>query len=83
MSHVIVDNCTKDFECVDACPTGCIPAADDPRIAEATQLYINPDECLDCGACIAACPSDAIYPADGLPEDKKDFADKNAAFFKK
>jgi Na+-translocating ferredoxin:NAD+ oxidoreductase RNF subunit RnfB len=35
MPHVIVDACTKDFACVDSCPTGCIlPTADDQRIAE-------------------------------------------------
>ena len=84
MPHVIIDTCTKDFACLEVCPTGCIlPTADDPKIAEVTQLYINPKECLDCGACVTACPSDAIFPADGLPEDKKDFADKNIAFFNK
>jgi NAD-dependent dihydropyrimidine dehydrogenase PreA subunit len=84
MPHVIVDACTKDFACLDSCPTGCIaPAADDPKVGEVTQVYINPEECLDCGACVSACPSDAIFPADGLPEGKQDFAEKNAAFFRK
>jgi len=81
MPHVIVDACTKDFACVDSCPTSSHGRR--PENRRSTQLYINPEECLDCGACVTACPSDAIFPADGLPEDKKDFAEKNSAFFKK
>jgi len=82
MAYVITDTCAKDNLCFDSCPNGSIgPNPDDAKYAQATQLFINPEECLDCGACVAACPTNSIFAADELPEDKKDFAAKNAAFF--
>jgi NAD-dependent dihydropyrimidine dehydrogenase PreA subunit len=45
-------------------------------------LFINPDECIDCGNCASLCPQGAIFSGDELPADKADFAEKNAAFFK-
>jgi len=84
MPHVIVDTCTKDALCVDACPTECIhPKKDEPEFEQVPQLYIDQDECLDCAACVSVCPTNSIFPADELPEDKKDFVDKNAEFYKK
>ena len=84
MPHVIVDDCTKDFACLEVCPTGCIsPTADDPKIAEVTQLYINPKECLDCGACVSACPSDAISLPTGYPRIRRISPTRTLAFFKK
>ena len=51
MAHVIVDTCTKNALCVDECPTECIhPTKDEPQFEEAMQLYIDPEECMDCGA---------------------------------
>jgi NAD-dependent dihydropyrimidine dehydrogenase PreA subunit len=44
-------------------------------------MYINPDDCMDCGACIATCPTNSIYPVDDCPDDKKDAIAKNAAFY--
>jgi ferredoxin len=82
MAHVITDACIKDALCIDACPTGCIhPTKDEEKFETVTQMYIDQGECIDCGACIAACPSNAIFAADDLPEDKKDFAEKNAAYY--
>ncbi len=82
MAYVITDSCIKDLLCVDAGPTDCIhPKQDEPKFADATQMYISPEECIDCGACATACTSNAIFTADDLPEDKKDFAEKNAAFY--
>jgi NAD-dependent dihydropyrimidine dehydrogenase PreA subunit len=43
---------------------------DEPAYETATQLYINQEECIDCGACISTCESNAIFPAEELPEDK-------------
>ena len=84
MPHVIVDTCTKDALCVDACPTECIhPKKDDSGFEEVTQLYIDQEQCADCAACVAVCPTNSIFPAEDLPEDKKDFAQKNADYFKK
>lgn len=82
MAHVITDNCVKDYLCVDACPGDAIhPTKAEPAAETATQLYINPAECMDCGACISECTKDAIFPADDVPADKADATDKNAAFF--
>ena len=58
------------------------PTKDEPTWEAAPQIYINPVECLDCGACVAECPSDSIFSADELPADKADAAEKNAEFFK-
>jgi len=44
-------------------------------------LYINPDECVDCGACMPVCPEEAIYYEDDVPEDLKIYRDINAQFF--
>ncbi len=82
MAYVIIDSCIKDSLCVDACPTDCIhPKQDEPKFAEATQLYVNQEECIDCGACATACTSNSIFPVDDLPDDKKDFVEKNTAFY--
>ncbi len=44
-------------------------------------MYINPDECVDCGACRIACEADAIYYETDLPEDQLPYMADNAAFF--
>ena len=64
MPFIITDPCieTKDTACVDVCPVDCIhPRKDEAEFAEATMLYIHPEECIDCGACVPACPVAAIY----------------------
>lgn len=82
MPYVVTDACTKDFVCVDTCPNNAIhPAAGDAAAETVSQVYINPDECIDCGSCATECPQGAIFMADELPEDKAEFAAKNAAYF--
>ncbi|HYL82889.1 MAG TPA: ferredoxin family protein [Candidatus Angelobacter sp.] len=82
MAYVITASCTKDENCIEACPIGCIqPGKDQTKFAEVPQLYVNPDECTDCGACVPACDFNAIYPLDDLPEELKGFAEKNAAYY--
>jgi ferredoxin len=44
-------------------------------------LYIDPVECIDCGACVPVCPVSAIFALDDLPEKWTDFTARNAAFF--
>lgn len=74
MAYVITQKCVGvcDTACVDVCPCDCI--AGPPGV----QMFINPDDCIDCGACVAECPVDAIvYEADADVED----AARNARFF--
>ncbi|MGB9083438.1 MAG: 4Fe-4S binding protein, partial [Terriglobales bacterium] len=62
----------------------CIPPKkDEPEFEAATQMYVDPEGCIDCGACVPACGSDAIFVADEVPEDKKEYIEKNAAYYKK
>ena len=69
---------------MDVCPTDCIhPKKDEPEFEAATQLYVDPQGCIDCGACVPVCTSDSIKPADDLTEEEKEFLAKNAAFYAK
>ena len=65
MAYIITETCVdlKDKSCVDVCPVDCIIDGG----AEDRMLYINPDECIDCGACVDPCPVAAIYPEDEVP----------------
>ena len=45
------------------------------------QYYINPDECIDCGACEPVCPVSAIFPEDATPDEWKHFVETNAAYY--
>ena len=84
MAYVIAEPCigTKDAACIDACPVDCIhPKKDSPKFEGETMLYIDPVECIDCGACVPVCPVSAIFALDDLPEKWNDFAKKNAVFF--
>jgi ferredoxin len=73
VAFVITDNCIKDELCAQACPVDCFESA--------TQMYVNPGECIDCGACIPACGSDAIFALDEVPADKQQFIAINAQYF--
>ena len=86
MTFVIVEPCidTKDTACVDVCPVDCIhPTKQDERFEAARMLYIDPIECIDCGACEPACPVQAIFEEEAVPEKWKHFTEINAAYFKK
>src|SRR6201990_578855 len=76
MPFIITDPCieTKDTACVDVCPVDCIhPRKDEPEFAQTTMLYIHPEECIDCGACVPACPVAAIYESiDATPSHQND-----------
>lgn len=84
MPFVITDPCidTKDSACVDVCPVDCIhPRKDEPEFATATMLYIHPEECIDCGACVPACPVSAIYDGvESTPASQKTLIEANAVF---
>jgi NAD-dependent dihydropyrimidine dehydrogenase PreA subunit len=84
MPFIITDPCigTKDTACVDVCPVDCIhPRKDEPEFDLTLMLYINPDECIDCGACVPACPVAAIYDSiDATPSHQKDLVEGNAVY---
>ncbi len=85
VTYVITQPCigVKDASCVDVCPVDCIhPSQNEEGFDTAEQLYINPDECIDCGACEPACPVTAIFEESATPEEWKDFIKINADFFK-
>jgi ferredoxin len=82
MAYVIIELCTKDAACVDVCPVDCVhPRKDEDRFAEATQLYVDPVACIDCGACVPVCPAAAIFALDDLPEQWKSSVEKNAQYY--
>ena len=84
MPFIITDPCigTKDTACVDVCPVDCIhPRKDEAEFAAMTMLYIHPEECIDCGACVPACPVAAIYESiDATPSHQKDLVPANAVY---
>ncbi|GAS96540.1 ferredoxin/ferredoxin--NADP reductase [Mycolicibacterium canariasense] len=59
------------------------PSPDEPGFATAEMLYIDPDACVDCGACVSACPVGAIAPDSRLTENQLPFIELNAAFYPK
>jgi ferredoxin len=64
MTYVIAEPCigTKDLSCVEVCPVDCIhPTQDEKGFEDEPQLYIDPEECIDCDACVEACPVDACF----------------------
>ncbi len=84
MPFIITDPCigTKDHSCVDVCPVDCIhPRKDEPAFEQATMLYIHPEECIDCGACVPACPVSAIYDSiEATPSHQRDLIEANSVY---
>jgi ferredoxin len=84
MTYVIAEPCIgiKDHSCVLACPVDCIhPKQDEPGFDTAEMLYIDPVECIDCGACVPVCPVSAIFAVEDLPKKWKKFTEINAKYF--
>ena len=73
MTYVVTDNCQRCrfTDCVTVCPVDCFHG-------NAEMPYIDPDECIDCGACVPECPVQAIYDEADLPADKQEWIQKNA-----
>jgi ferredoxin--NADP+ reductase len=57
------------------------PSPDEPGFATAEMLYIDPAACVDCGACVSACPVGAIAPDTRLEPKQLPFVALNAAFY--
>lgn len=76
MTYVIAEPCIDitDRSCVEECPVDCIYEG-------VRMLYIQPDECIDCGACEPVCPVEAIFFENDLPEEWSAYAEINVDFF--
>lgn len=67
---------------LDACPVDCIhPRKDEADFSQWEHLYIDPVECIDCGACVPVCPVSAIFTSEDLPEKWKNYAEINAEHY--
>ena len=73
MTHVVAEPCfnCKYTDCVDVCPVDCFHEG--PNF-----LVIDPEECIDCEACVPECPVEAIFHEDNLPEEWLPFKELNA-----
>jgi NAD-dependent dihydropyrimidine dehydrogenase PreA subunit len=76
MPYVITEACVDimDRSCVEQCPVDCIEAGE-------RMMYINPDFCIDCGACEPACPQDAIYLDTSVPTELAQYTEINATAY--
>jgi NAD-dependent dihydropyrimidine dehydrogenase PreA subunit len=76
VAYVVAEPCVDvlDKACIDECPVDCIYPGE-------RMVYIQPDECVDCGACEPVCPAEAIFYVDDLPEEWSAFTGINEVFF--
>ena len=72
MTHVVTEACVmhKDQDCVAVCPVEAFREADN-------YLVIDPDECIDCAACVTECPVEAIFADTDVPDDQEAWIEKN------
>ncbi|WP_184304838.1 indolepyruvate ferredoxin oxidoreductase subunit alpha [Aporhodopirellula rubra] len=73
MTMVVTEPCRgcKDKSCLPVCPAECF-------YEDSEMLYIDPDECVDCAACVSECPVEAIFYEDDVPEKWKRYLGINA-----
>ncbi len=78
MTHVVTDNCRgcRYTDCVASCPVACFHLND-------ARVYIDPDVCIDCGACIPVCPVRAIIEEFDLAENQQHWLEINATASKR
>jgi len=76
MAYVVAEPCigTKDRACVEVCPVSCFYENED-------QLFIHPQECIDCDACVPVCPVTAIFPEAEVPKEWKSYIQKGIDYF--
>ena len=94
MPFIIAEPCvgTCDTACVEVCPVDCIhgpydkegmgqEAKEDGFIPKETDsLYIDPEECIDCGACEPECPVEAIFEESEVPDEWNKYIKINYQF---
>ena len=73
MPHVICQPCydCKYTDCVTVCPVDCFYEGEH-------MLYIHPEECIDCEACVPECPVEAIYLDTNVPVEWTSYVQLNA-----
>ena len=73
MTYVVTENCRKCryTDCAAVCPVEAFHLLDE-------MMVINPEVCIDCGACVPACPVKAIYAEAAVPEKWKSYIEQNA-----
>jgi ferredoxin len=73
MTYVVAEPCIrcKYTDCVDVCPVDCFYEGEN-------FLVIHPDECIDCGACVPECPTEAIFDEQELPAKWAEYVEINA-----
>ena len=73
MAHIVTQPCVgcRYTDCVVVCPVECFYEGE-------KMLYIHPEECIDCEACVAECPVEAIFHEDNVPEEWKNYIEMNA-----
>jgi ferredoxin len=78
MAFIVTENCKRCrfTDCVAVCPVDCFHADEE-------MLYIDPDECIDCGACVPECPVEAIYDESQLPDEMREWVAINTERSKK
>ena len=76
VAYIVTGGCMDvlDRACIKVCPVDCIYEG-------GRMMYVNVDECIDCGACEPACPAEAIYFEEDLPEELRAFSDATRDFF--
>ena len=79
MTYVIAEPCIDllDVSCVSVCPVDCIHFEEGVD----RKLFIDPNECIDCGACEPECPVNAIFPEESLPVEWAQFTPIDALWF--
>ena len=72
MTYIVNDMCIKCklMDCVEICPVDCFYEGEN-------MIVINPDECIDCGACIPECPVEAIFADTDVPEEEEAWVERN------
>jgi ferredoxin len=79
MAYVITPLCERAGLCVDVCPTDAIHFVEDN--SDWPIYYINPETCIDCGACAAECPNEASFMDEDVPEEYTDYVAINENFY--
>lgn len=73
MTHVVCEPCydCKYTDCVAVCPVECF-------YQDEKMLYIDPEDCIDCEACVPECPVEAIFVDSAVPSQWDEWTETNA-----